>query len=152
VCGAHNIVGPDRTMKALEDQLAGSLGLDRLLNGCLNLAIDQDLPVMSVGTEPGSEVDHCSDRSVVETALEPDPAKGRVTMRDSHPEPELVTCPSPFPGEFSNLVAHVHPHFDGPYAGVRTWKRVVEQDHDGVAGKAFDRAFVLMDEIAKDRM
>src|SRR5262245_63244583 len=107
-------------MKTLEEKLAGGFSLGRLLDGCLDFAVDQDLPIVGISAEPGSEVDDCSDRPIVEPALKSDPAKGRVAVRDAHSESELVTCPSPFPYQLGNLIAHLRGPLTCPDVGLGT--------------------------------
>ena len=73
-------------------------------------------------------------------------------MGDADPEPELVTQLAPVGRKRGNVVAHRDGEPNGAQRRVDTWQRIVEQDHDAIAGKAVQRAFELVDEPTEVRV
>ena len=82
-------------MKTLERKLTGGLGGHRRFDGGLDLAVDQDLPVLGIRAQPSREIDHRADGAVVEPALEADAPERGISMRDADAEAELMALLAP---------------------------------------------------------
>src|SRR5204862_1370128 len=98
----------------------------------------EDLAVLRLAGEPGRQVDHAADRGVVEAALVADPPERRVAHRDADPEADLMIAPAPGRLELDHPVPHLERHPDGPALRIGAGQRVVEQDHQAVAGEVLD--------------
>ncbi len=90
--------------------------------------------------EPGREVGHRPDRRIVPPALEADPPERRVALRDADAEAEVVAAGPPARGEPLDPLAHGDRHPDRARRGVRARRRVVEEDHEPVAGEMLQGA------------
>src|SRR5213592_3082717 len=76
--------GRNRSLEALEVELADRLGVDQRPGLGVDALADEDLAGGGLGAEAGGEVGHAADGAVVEAALEADGADGRVALRDAH--------------------------------------------------------------------
>ena len=110
---------------------------------------DEDLPRLRHRAQAGGEVDDGADRRVLDAALEPDAAERRVALGDADTEGEIVAVARPRLGEVADPRAHRDGHADGPQAGVLARHRIVEHDHQTVAGEPLERALVAEDQVAE---
>src|SRR5882757_3067576 len=79
-----------RPPDALQRDLADAFAVDKGHHGGVHLAVDEDLAVARFAAKPRGEIDHRSDRRIVEAALEADAAQGGVAMGDADAEADLV--------------------------------------------------------------
>ena len=68
--------------EAFHLQLSSWLRLDAIFESCVCALVEQDLPCRCRVAEPGGEVRHRSERTVVVASLEPDLTERRVTRGD----------------------------------------------------------------------
>ena len=73
-------------------------------------------------------------------------------MRNADAEAELIAVLAPFRNQRANVVAHLDGHLGRAQARLMTGQRIIEQDHDAVAGKALDGSRMLVDETAERGM
>src|SRR6185437_16253650 len=104
--------------------------------------IDQDLPGLCFTAQPRSEVDHASNRRVIEAALVSEGAKRRIAACDAHAEIEIVSGLLPLRAQFAEACPHLERHLGGALARLGYGERIVEKNQDAVTGKAVERAFV----------
>src|SRR5262249_33325739 len=95
--------------------------------------------------ETGGEICDRSSRRILETSLKTNAPKRRIAVGDAYPKAEIVTMRPPVCGELCNLIAHLDCHLHGPCPWGRTRQRIVEQNHEPIAGKALDCALELVD-------
>src|SRR5205809_515897 len=75
------------------------------------------------------------DRRVVGAPLEAAAAEGRVPLGDADAEVEGIAATTPALGELGDARAHRERHADRALRRVRAVERVVEDDHEPVAGE-----------------
>ena len=81
--------------------------------------------------------------AVVEAALEAECAEGGEALRDADAEVELVAALRQRARSGANCACIASAMRAARAAGVRHRHRIVEEDHDAVAGEALERALVL---------
>jgi hypothetical protein len=151
-CAHIHIEGLDRTVKALEHEPADRLGLCKLLDRREYLAVNQDLSVFRLGAQSRGKIDDRAVGRIVEPALATDAAERGVAVGDADPESELVTQLAPVSRKRGSVVVHRDGEPNGAQRRIDTWQRIIEQDHDAIAGKAVQGAFELVDEPAEVRV
>src|SRR5262249_25749405 len=79
-----------------------------------------------------------------------DLAEGRVALRDPSAEPKrAATSSTPGSYQLTGRLAHRHRHLDRALGRIGDLHRVVEENHDPVAGKLVERALELADQRAQ---
>ena len=73
-------------------------------------------------------------------------------MRNADSEPELMAMLAPLGGKLSDLLAHLNRETDSACVGILARQRIIEQDHERVAGETLQRSLMLVDEPANRRM
>src|SRR5262249_25045469 len=107
----------------------------------------QDLSRRRVVTEAIGDGCHRADRRVVEASLEPDYSECGVAVRDSDPELKVVPAFLPPLGKLVDATAHRDCHPNCTNGAVGTGERIVEEDHQPVAGEALERALEPDDQV-----
>ena len=110
---------------------------------------DEDLPVARSVAEASRKVRDGSDRCIVVASLEANPPQRGVPLRNANPEAEHVAMPSPAECNVGDAIAHLDCHPDGACRPIRTRDRIIEEDHQPVAGESLQRPLVLEDELAQ---
>ncbi len=124
-------IGPSERVSKRSSRPARTRGLMRIW------------PARGGGAQPRGEVGDGPDRGVVPPALEADPAERRVALGDADAEAEVVALPAPARRRArrrGRASATRHPH--RPLGRVRARRRVVEEDHQPVAGEVLERPLV----------
>ena len=103
----------------------------------------------AVGAQPGGQVGDAPDRRVVVPALEADPAQGGVALGDPDAEGEVVALASPGLRQAADPGPHRDAHPDRARRTVVAAHRVVEEDHQPVAGEPLERALEPEDQVAE---
>src|SRR5262249_35434829 len=136
----------NRAVQPFQRQLSGWLGFRDILNRGSNILFDQNLPVTRLGAKSRGQVYDGSGRRIVKSSFEANPAKGGVSVRDAHSEPELAAPLAPYSRELSHLLPHLFGHFHGTKRRVRAVYWIVEEHDQSVAGEALDRPLIFVDE------
>src|SRR6185437_1975266 len=107
---------------------------------------EDDLAGKGFVAEAGGEVADAADRAVVVSAVVPDSSEGGIAERDPDGEVQLVAASQPLGLQLGDGLSHLgcHPYCAGGRVGTRD--RVVEPDHQSVAGEPADGRFVLDDD------
>ena len=112
---------------------------------------DQNLAGIGLPAQPGGQVGDAADRRVVETAFVADAAQRGESLGDPDPEAEFVPDPAPPFGQLPYGVPHRQRHLDRPPGRLLDRDRVVEEDHQAVAGEALQRAPEVEDQLGPGR-
>ena len=145
---AQNIIGRDRPMETLQIQVTDVRDLYRSLDGAERPLGNQDLPRPCFITQAGCEICHAADRRVLAAMFKSDLTQCGIASRYADSESESVALSAPVLGQLLDLVAHLECHPHGTLRMIGTFNRVVEDDHDAVPEKPFQRTFVLEYELS----
>ena len=148
--GPH-VVGHDRAMKTFQHEFAGLFDLCDGFDGHVDLALDQDLAITGFGKQTNrAPIHHRADGTVVKAALKPDPAERCISIgrcRDRSPG-RARACANQPPARRPRRA--FRPPFSRPAAhDLDAGERVVEQDHQAVAGKSLERSVIFVDQRAE---
>src|SRR5262249_27981490 len=99
-----------------------------------------------MGAEPGGEVCHRTDCSVVVASLEADPSERRVPGLYPDTEPQLDPSLSPHCDELVESLVRGDREPDGTELVIAQWKRVVEEHRQPLSGKMFERSSMRRDQ------
>ena len=141
-----------RTVEALQDELAGGSHAELAVEQAADALRHQDLAAARLAAQARREVGDGADRAVVDPARESRCRRSsRSPGRCRRPSPARSrAAPSrPRGGSTSRCIAMRHAR--GARRRIGDRHRVVEEDHDAVAGEALERAFVLEDERGRSR-
>jgi hypothetical protein len=79
------------SMETFERQVAGGFKRCNVSERRANFAVDENVSVACLRTQPGGKIDHCANRAVVAAPLEPDRPDRRVSVGDADAEAERVS-------------------------------------------------------------
>lgn len=120
-----------------------------LLDGGVDAGSDQRLALSGLAAEPGGKIRHGAERAVVVSAFETDPSQGGITGLDANAQAELDPALVPGLGQFSDPLLGEESELYGVQLVVLERDRVVEEDHDPVAGEVLKRARVARDQLSQ---
>src|SRR5580704_15056306 len=143
------VKGANGPLQALQIELAELFRAGDRFDGDLDPAIDQDLPVGGLRTEPRPEIHHGSGRRIVEAAFVADIAQSGMARRYADAEAELVAEPTPLLGERRHPRPHFHRHANRALRRIGTRDRIVEDDEQAVTGEMLQRAVKAIDLLAE---
>src|SRR4029077_12612997 len=109
----------------------------------------QDLAGLGLGTETGGEVCDRADGGIVEATLEADLAKRGVALGDADTKSQLMTVLAPSLRETRRTIAHRDSHSNRSRRRIRAGNWIVEQHHEPIAQKAFQRSLEAMDNLGE---
>ena len=146
---ASNLVRPDGLAEAPQLELTEGVRIDCLFDSPEDSWADQDLTRASVRAETGGEVCHGSERAVVISAFEADPAERRVTRLDSDSETQLNPPLPPQLRQLRESLLGGERKPDSLELVLFDHERVVEEHHHAVAREVFERPLVRGNQLAK---
>src|SRR6185503_9041356 len=91
----HYIVGWHRLAQAFERQFSHRFNVCYFFDRGANPLANKDLPGACLGTQAGSQVDHCADRAVIKPTFVSDLAKGGISIRNTDAKAQTETAPFP---------------------------------------------------------
>jgi hypothetical protein len=108
----NNVAAGNWSVESFEREFAHRLGIGHRFDRRPDLGIDENLSIARFPAEPGSEIDDGTDRRIIVSPFETDPAERRISVRNADPEAELVAELAPFELEGGDTVTHLdrHPH------------------------------------------
>src|SRR5258706_12792279 len=110
---AQNVTRVNRPLKTLERKLSNRLDLYPGLGLGEDPRRDQDLAIACLAAKARREIGDRTDRSIVETALEPYRAYRRIAACDANTEPQHVAMLLPALDETDHGLAHAQRHAYG---------------------------------------
>jgi len=144
-----NLVRRDGLAEAPQLELAEGVRIDCLFDSPEDSLADQDLTRASVRAETGGEVCHGSERAVVISAFEADPAERRVTRLDSDSETQLNPPLPPQQRQLREPLLGGERKPDSLELVFFDHERVVEEHHHAIAREVFERPVVRGNQLAK---
>src|SRR5687767_7186194 len=118
-------------------------------NGAICSLADEHLPGLSLRAQARSKVWDAPDRCVIKPGIEADPPQCGLALRNTNAEAELVPGFAPALRELAHPRLHIEGHPNGPLGVVRTGHRIIEEHHEPVTQKAFERALIREDEFTE---
>ena len=100
------------------------------------------------GTKPCRPIDDGTDCRIIVTTLKPNCPKAGIALIDPHAETEFVIGSVPMINEPECSIPHFDRHPHRVQRRFRHLDRIVEKDHQSVAGKTFERAVIAEDQGA----
>src|SRR3954447_3630744 len=97
----------NRSLKTFERQFARGIGYVPRLDRCLHFGVDKNFAVLGIAAQARCQIDHRTDRGIVEAALESDPAKRGVAVGNADAKSKLVTVFAPANAELAYPLAHL---------------------------------------------
>src|SRR5262245_51199117 len=85
-----DIVDADRPAESLEHAIADRFRIDRLFDCRMDFAVDQYLARRRFAAQPGRQIDHRTDRRIVEAFFKSDAAKRGIAIGNADAEAELM--------------------------------------------------------------
>src|SRR4029077_3661793 len=148
IAPAQNIIGSDRPMETLQIQVADMRDLYRSLDGAQRPLSDQDLPRPCFITQARCEICHAADCRVLAAMFKSDLPQCGIACSYTDSKTESVALSAPVLGQFLDLVAHLECQPNGTLRMIGTSNWIVEDDHDAVSEKPFQRTFILEYELS----
>src|SRR5690348_4703881 len=145
---AHGI-GWCRSRKSLEGKLPDRFHLRELFHGLEHVVAYKDLAWLRLGTKTCSQIRHRSDRRVVEAPLEADLAKRGVALCDADAKPKIMPAIAPASGKSGHAIPHRNRHSYGARGRFGTGNWIIEQHHQTIAQKTFQRSLEPVDDRAE---
>ena len=107
---------------------------------------DKDLTVRGLSAKTRGEIANGADRGIAGALCKADLTERRVPLSDPSTKPEQSATSTPAGDQCARGLAHRHRHLDG--ARGRFWDRhrVVEENHDSIAGELVERSLELADQ------
>src|SRR5262245_56896720 len=133
--------------KALEREFSQGLGLKELCQRHIDPLADENLAPAGLSTQAGGEVSNRSNGRVVHPTFKADHAQGSIALGNTHPKIERVSALLPLTSQFAHLLPHANGHAHRPSCRVGAGDRVIEKDHQAIASKALQCAFIAEDQL-----